>query len=58
MPMVLEMDQRVRLAAFAFLEQHVRLHGEVVPRDVLLQEFLFDGHRVPLMADWTQRALS
>jgi hypothetical protein len=56
--MVLEMDQRVRLAAFAFLEQHVRLHGEVLPRDVLLQEFLFDGHRVPLMADWTQRALS
>lgn len=44
-------DQRIRLAAFAFLEDQVRLHGtEVLPRDLLVKGFEFEGERVPLMA--------
>jgi len=30
-----ELDQRVRLAAFTFLDRQTRLHGETLPRDVL-----------------------
>jgi putative restriction endonuclease len=42
-------DMRVRLAAFKFLEEQVRLLGEVLPLTVLRQGFTFDGRRVPLM---------
>ena len=47
----MELDQRVRLAAFAFLEGQVRVHGsEVLPRELLVKGFEFEGERVPLMA--------
>jgi len=45
------LDTRVRLAAFGFLDQQVRLHGsEVLPRDLLLAGFDYEGRRVPLLA--------
>jgi putative restriction endonuclease len=42
-------DTRVRLAAFKFLDDQVRLLGEVLPLNVLRNGFVFDGDRVPLM---------
>jgi len=44
-----DLDQRVRLAAFAFLDRQTQLHGETLPRTVLAQGFEFDGRRVPLL---------
>jgi putative restriction endonuclease len=44
-----EVDGRVRLAAFAFLEEQTRAHGEVLPYSVLLAGFPFEGERVPLL---------
>jgi putative restriction endonuclease len=42
-------DLRIRLAAFEWLGEQVELHGNVLPRSVLAQGFVFDGERVPLM---------
>jgi putative restriction endonuclease len=44
-----ERDRLVRLAAFAWLARQVELRGEVLPRALLLQGFVFDDRRVPLM---------
>ena len=44
-----DFDQRVRLAAFRFLEEQTALHGEVLPRSVLAAGFTFEGRRVPLI---------
>jgi putative restriction endonuclease len=43
-------DLRVRLAAFAWLERMVALHGELLPRRLLLAGFEIDGQRVPLVS--------
>jgi putative restriction endonuclease len=43
------LDGRVRIAAFSFLEQQTRLHGEALTRTVLGEGFVFDGTRVPLI---------
>src|SRR5262245_12014473 len=43
-------DMRVRLAAFRFLDEQVRLHGEVLPLGVLRQGFVLDERRVPIMS--------
>ena len=48
-PPFMDLDQRVRLAAFTFLDQQVQLHGETLPRTVLARGFDFDGRRVPLL---------
>lgn len=45
-----ELDQRVRLAAFGFLERQVQRYGDALPRAVLLEGFLFEGRRVPLLS--------
>jgi putative restriction endonuclease len=45
-----DLDQRVRLAAFAFLEQLQQTHGEMLPYAQLLAGFEFEGKRVPLLA--------
>jgi len=42
-------DTRVRAAAFEFLEEQTRLHGEVLPRELLSRGFVFNGTRVPLV---------
>jgi len=46
-----DLDARVRLAAFRFLEEQVRLAGEdtSIRRDVLQRGFTYEGHRVPLL---------
>lgn len=44
-----DLDARVRTQAFQFLTEQTRLHGEVVPRDLLERGFDFEGRRVPLI---------
>jgi hypothetical protein len=44
-----DLDTQVRLAAFAFLEQQMQLHGEVLPYAALAAGFTFHGTRVPLL---------
>ncbi|MCK4409763.1 MAG: HNH endonuclease [Candidatus Eisenbacteria sp.] len=43
-------DKQVRLAAFQWLGEQVALHGDVLPRSLLLQGFEMDGRRVPLVS--------
>jgi hypothetical protein len=43
------LDESVRNAAFSFLAEQTRLHGEVLPRDLLAAGFTFRGERVPLL---------
>jgi putative restriction endonuclease len=43
------LDQRVRLAAFRFLDHQRQLYGETVSRRVLERGFDMDGVRVPLL---------
>src|SRR5262245_3482219 len=50
MPFDAEHDRRVRLAAFAFLEECRSRYGDVMPSDVLQGGFEYHGQRVPLMA--------
>jgi putative restriction endonuclease len=46
-----DLDLRVRLAAFAFLDELQRKSdSDVLSRDRLLEGFLFDGQRVPLVS--------
>lgn len=42
-------DKRVRLAAFQWLADQVKLHGEVLPRSLLAQGFELEGNRIPLL---------
>ena len=44
-----DLDTRVRTQAFQFLTEQTRLHGEVLPRDLLERGFDFEGRRVPLI---------
>ena len=44
-----DLDASVRLAAFAFLDEQTRLHGETLPREVLAAGFVFDDIRVRLL---------
>ena len=44
-----ELDQRVRLAAFQWLRAQMDVHGDVLPREVLAEGFVFEGRRVPLL---------
>lgn len=57
---MLDLDERVRLAAFDWLDGQRQLHGETLPRSVLAQGFEIDGRRVPLVgpAGRAVRALS
>lgn len=45
----MELDQRVRLAAFQWLQAQMDVIGEVLPRVLLAEGFVFDGRRVPLL---------
>lgn len=54
-------DTRVRAAAFTWLAEQVAKHGDVLPRTLLAEGFLFDGVRVPLLGPqgiWKPRVLS
>jgi putative restriction endonuclease len=44
-----DLDTRVRLAAFAFLDAHVRALDAVLPFALLSHGFVFEGQRVPLL---------
>lgn len=44
----IDLDMQVRLAAFEFLAEQVRIHGEVLPARVLRHGFEFKGTRVLL----------
>ena len=43
-------DARVRLAAFEWLAEQVDLHGDVLPRSLLLKGFFFGDSRVSLVS--------
>lgn len=48
--MLQDLDARVRLAAFGFLDAETRrTGGEVLPRALLAKGFRFDGRRVPIL---------
>src|SRR5512135_2764679 len=53
MPLALDLadlDSRIRLAAFSFLDQLVSSRGsDVLPRALLAAGFEFERHRVPLI---------
>jgi putative restriction endonuclease len=50
----LGVEQSVRAAAFAWMDELVRRHGSFVPQAPLAAGFEFDGRRVPL---WSQRGI-
>jgi putative restriction endonuclease len=45
----LDTDLAVRLAAFKWLTEKTQAQGEVLPRTLLAEGFLFEGNRVPLV---------
>jgi putative restriction endonuclease len=46
----LDLDRRVRLAAFDFLAQQTQLHGAVLPRTLLAAGLTFENRRVALIS--------
>jgi hypothetical protein len=44
-----DIDHRIRLASFTWLQEQTALHGEVLPRETLAHGFRFDDQRVPLL---------
>lgn len=44
-----ELDQRVRLGALQWLRSQTDVYGDVLPRSILAEGFVFDGRRVPLL---------
>ena len=46
----MDLDIQVRIAAFNWLSEQVNLHGDVLPRKLLEQGFVFQGQRIPLVA--------
>ncbi len=43
-------DHEVRLAAFNWLSEQVSIHGDVLPRELLVKGFVFQDQRIPLVA--------
>ncbi len=46
----MDVDIAVRLAAFNWLRDQVQLHGDVLPRSILLKGVEFDNDRIPLVS--------
>ncbi|MEO8358198.1 MAG: hypothetical protein ABI621_20015 [Chloroflexota bacterium] len=46
----MDIDLQVRIAAFNWLTEQVNVHGDVLPRKLLEQGFVFQGQRIPLVA--------
>ena len=44
-----DLDTRIRLAAFSFLDEQTKLHGDELEWSLLVKGFTFDTHRVPLV---------
>ncbi|HUH98370.1 MAG TPA: HNH endonuclease [Anaerolineales bacterium] len=47
---MMDMDIRVRIAAFQWLAEQINSHGDVLPRKLLQQGFDFQDQRIPLIA--------
>ena len=45
-----DIDRKVRIAAFNWLAEQVRIHGDVLPRSILETGFEFENHRIPLVS--------
>jgi len=45
-----DLDFQVRMATFQWLEDQTKIHGDVLPRTLLSDGFLFQGTRIPLVA--------
>ncbi len=43
------MDERIRLAAFDWLEKQIAIFGDVLPRDLLVRGFVFNNERMTLI---------
>ncbi len=46
----MDQDLRIRLAAFQWLAEQVDIHGDVLPRKLLHEGFVFNGEKVPLIS--------
>lgn len=46
----IDLDSRVRLAAFDWLAEQVAMHGDVLPRSILSVGFEFENKKVPLVS--------
>ena len=44
-----DIDTKVRLATFKWLEEQCLVHGDTLPRKILEQGFVFESTRVPLI---------
>jgi len=43
-------DRQVRIAAFEWLSEQVKIHGDVLPRSLLAEGFVFKEKRIPLIS--------
>ena len=43
------MEEQIRLAAFQWLKNYCELHGDVIPRSVLADGFVFKQERITLL---------
>jgi putative restriction endonuclease len=43
------MDEKIRLAAFEWLEKQTAIYGDVLPRDLLVRGFIFNNERITLI---------
>jgi len=43
-------DRKIRLAAFNWLSEQVSIHGDVLPRKLLENGFIFEDNRIPLIS--------
>ena len=43
------MDDLIRLSAFNWLKDQIRIQGDVLPRELLANGFLFDNQRITLV---------
>jgi len=48
--LTMDIDSAVRIAAFKWLIEQTSLSGDVLPRNLLQEGFLFEGQRVPLVS--------
>jgi len=46
----MSLDHEIRIAAFQWLAEQVNIHGDVLPRMLLSQGFIFKDLRIPLVS--------
>lgn len=46
----MSIDHEIRITAFNWLAEQVSIHGDVLPRTILSQGFMFNDQRVPLVS--------